>query len=277
MDDLEPLRNITPPPVAARTASSSNLVELICTVCGATFVWKKPSASWPFGSPTECPVCVTAREATEEAERLATMERTVTLERVARYQERGDVGERLRGLSLAQFPVAPHNQTAHRVVLEWRDAAPEDPLILVGPVGSGKTYLAACLYGDLTSDAYLRPTLWVSVPHLLHQMKRGFRDEDERSRVNDTVRWAQQAPILFLDDLGKTHRGQSVSWVEDQLYDIVDARYSNCLPTVVTTEWQAAALKDLVGESVVSRLLHGAWIAGISAPAKPYRRPRENA
>ncbi len=190
-----------------------------------------------------------------------------------------NLGRRLEQAK-ANYVVATHNRDAHEKVVAWLEA-PTGNLIIVGPIGSGKSYLAAWAFLTLLermtdADVLKWPITaprWVSVPRLFAAIRQGYSCDDARRQSEALISDAQRAPVLFLDDCGKAH-SQNLSWVEETLYQIVDPRYSDELPTVVTTEYTGAALRDRVGESVVTRLEHGAVVAGIKRPSTPYRRPR---
>lgn len=195
---------------------------------------------------------------------------------------RAMVGQRLLAASLEMWRDTPANSKAKGVAAGWLES-PTDNLIIVGPIGSGKTYLMACLcralvergwrghstdWGDAERDAY-----WLSAPGWVNQVKRGFRSDDEAYTAENMLALAKSAGVLFLDDLGKVHPGANgVSWLEDQFYGLVDSRYRKSLPTVVTTEWNRDALAERVGSSVVSRLMDGALIAGMDA--YEWRKPQ---
>jgi DNA replication protein DnaC len=195
--------------------------------------------------------------------------------RVSKYERLSMLGARFKGVSFADFQQGPHNEAAAKVANDWvaniddGDSSAGN-LFVHGPIGSGKTFLAACLFRMLQES--MVPALWLSVPHLLADVKAGFKDDDARERTARLYEAAASADVLFLDDLGKTHPGGQASWVEEQLYLFVDKRYVDMLPTVVTTEWSSKVLSERVGESVVTRLETDAMVAGIFRPAVPYRR-----
>ena len=83
---------------------------------------------------------------------------------------------------------------------------------------------------------------------LINDVRRGFSDKEAAREASERISAAIRTPVLFLDDLGKGHPGRDVSWMEEQLYSLIDARYREELPTVVTTEWKAAALVRRVGD-----------------------------
>ncbi|MBN1459027.1 MAG: ATP-binding protein [Armatimonadetes bacterium] len=193
---------------------------------------------------------------------------------VDHYLGRSDLPDRLQMATFATFGRTRGNSQALEVSRRWMELKERPNLIIHGPIGSGKSYLAACVFHGLLERQV--PALWLRAPMLLAQIKRGFRYEDAREQADELCRLAARAELLFLDDLGKTHPGRDVSWVEEQLYLIVDRRYGDMLPTVVTTEWEYELLAERVGESVASRLLEGALLVGLEAPTRPYRQQKED-
>ncbi|MHB1343040.1 MAG: ATP-binding protein [Thermoleophilia bacterium] len=189
------------------------------------------------------------------------------------FAERGHLPRRLAQVSLDIFIESPENRAAHAVSRRWLND-PTCNLLINGTVGSGKTFLGVCLARELSGRDLPIPTLFLSVPKLFEAIKAGYNDPGLRESAERLIRWAKEAPILSLDDLGKTH-GRDTSWIEEQLYLIVDHRYNNEAPIVITTEFESKGLAARVGLSVVSRLSHGALITSLKTPAEPWRRPRE--
>jgi len=230
--------------------SGSETVEVTCERCGEPFEYEQHYVRYleetrPVPVAPVCPAC-------REAERLE-QEASYALRRfeqaMSRYRD-GHLGSRLAGASFAAFQEGPHNAAGLKAAQRWLSADPRPNLLLVGPVQSGKSYLVA-------------------------RIRRGFTDREATVTANRWLDNAETAPVLVLDDLGKVHPGRDVSWVEETFYGIIEARYRDELPTVITTEWKAAVLAERVGESVVSRLKHGAWAVGLDLPPTPYRRTRE--
>jgi DNA replication protein DnaC len=213
-----------------------------------------------------CPACLDAKEQKRRLE-----QKREDFQWVMFHQYRdSDRGSRLGPASFDQFEERPHNGQALTLAKAWLQEARRPNLIIVGPVGSGKSYLAACLYRALV-DQY-EQTYWVNAGTLMAQIRRGFSSRDAAYEAGSRAEKAQTAPFLVLDDLGKVHPGRDVSWVEETFYAIIEARYRNQLPTVVTTEWKTDALAERVGVSVVSRLEAGAWVIGLRKSATSYRR-----
>ena len=265
MSELEHIADVAP------MVSGSERVEAECIRCDKPFAYEKQYAQFlgrpVFALPIRrvCDACEHEEFLEEERE-----EARQAFERAMNRYSRGDRGSRLAHASFASFVEGDHNRGALTTAKAWMDESTRPNLLLVGPIGSGKSFLAACIHNALL--AALQPAYWLNAGALVVEIRRGFGDRDAAARANDRMECASTAPVLVLDDLGKVHPGKDVSWVEETFYTIVEARYRDELPTIVTTEWKSAALAERVGQSVVSRLEDGAWVAGIKQPATAYRK-----
>jgi DNA replication protein DnaC len=59
-------------------------------------------------------------------------------------------------------------------------------------------------------------------------------------------------PLLVLDDLGSE---RVTDWVREQIFLIINSRYEEMLPTVVTTNDTLEELEKHVGQRIISRLM----------------------
>jgi DNA replication protein DnaC len=110
-------------------------------------------------------------------------------------------------------------------------------LLINGPVGTGKTHAAwlAAAEWCASTGTWPRPgnVIFLRVTDLLDAL----RPQDDRAPVR--VRDCQEADLLVLDDLGAEKPSE---WAAERLYMIIDERYVNCLPLIVTTNYPEARL-----------------------------------
>ena len=72
--------------------------------------------------------------------------------------------------------------------------------------------------------------------------------------------------VDMMDDLG---REKGTEWATERLYVLIDHRYANLLPTVVTTNFDLDELVERGYDATVSRLVEGS--AAIRLTASDYR------
>lgn len=102
-------------------------------------------------------------------------------------------------------------------------------LVLSGPVGCGKTHLAAAIANVYVERDKL--VIFSTVPELLDELRTTFAPSNELPyhELFDDIRISD---LLVLDDLGVEH---STPWASDKLFQILNYRYEYRLPTVITT------------------------------------------
>lgn len=128
-------------------------------------------------------------------------------------------------------------------------------LVLAGSKGTGKTHLALAIGWEWFDDGF--NVLFTRVDDLVDWLRQGYDDNTYHKRF-DSIR---RRHLLVLDDLGTE---QAKDWAGERLDRIIDWRYINRLPLVVTTN---AKSEDLA-ERVASRLSDHACslIVQIDAP-----------
>lgn len=118
-------------------------------------------------------------------------------------------------------------------------------LYIWGPLGTGKTRLSASI-GHALVRRGKHGVRFVRSADLLEQELKGESRYDE----------ACSCGYLVLDDLGKEHPSD---WAASVLFGVVDARYSTCRPTVITSNYSIPQLLSRYRgnaqmEAVASRL-----------------------
>ena len=113
---------------------------------------------------------------------------------------------------------------------------PSGWLVIRGPHGSGKTILAAAVSKKCLDSAQV--VFFSHVPDLLDHLRAAFgpSSEAESSKLFDLVK---STPILILDELGNH---STAPWAREKLAQIVNHRYIEELPTVVTSAFPLDAL-----------------------------------
>lgn len=159
-------------------------------------------------------------------------------------------------------------ESAHRWVQDAAAKSEAGNLVLMGPVGTGKTYSAVAA-GCLLATTWRRRSNWLFdftlVSDLMAQLKNfdGGPEKREEAHLKAT-----KANVLVLDDLG---RGKSTEFDAEGLGRILDHRLGEMLPTIITTNvFPKANIIDRFGDHLASRLLGGATLVLIGGPDRRF-------
>ena len=224
-----------------------------CGHCGAEmrFRWAPVADSgwWIPPAPCTCPGAVAAAAAKRtDREREERQRRLVERDRL--LMRSGLPAKYLRA-TFGDAVVTEHNREALAKAREFAERG-AGGLLLSGPVGRGKTYIAACIVNHRLDK--LQWTVFGNVVSLLGRIRRTYDDwsrEDEWDVVNELT----SVPVLVLDDLGKD---RVTDWVEQLLYQVIDTRYRENRALVVTTNLGLRDLRDRypeVGAALISRIV----------------------
>ncbi len=105
-------------------------------------------------------------------------------------------------------------------------------LVLWGRRGNGKTHLCAAVANHLVNAGVA--ALFITMPDLLAALRQAMdlQTNTEQESYSGRLRTFKSAPILILDDLGA--EGNS-DWSDAVLFEVLDYRYRNRLPTMIVT------------------------------------------
>lgn len=138
-------------------------------------------------------------------------------------------------------------------------------LLLQGKYGCGKTHLAAAIANESVLNG-VQP-LFITVPDLLDSLR--FSYDDPRSSFEQRFEKIRNTPLLILDDFGTQN---ATGWAQEKLFQIVNYRYINKLPMVVTTN---LSLNEIEGR-IRSRLEDPELVTRVVINAPDYRRPKDD-
>ncbi len=131
-------------------------------------------------------------------------------------------------------------------------ANPEGWLVLRGPSGAGKTHLAAAIANERIARG--EPVLFTFTPDLLDGLRASYRPAEGEPGFDVLFEQVRTTPLLILDDIDAA---SSSDWPREKLLQIVNARTTAALPTVVT----CLSLAPPLDERIATRLRSGSVLA----------------
>jgi DNA replication protein DnaC len=131
-------------------------------------------------------------------------------------------------------------------------------LLLVGPVGVGKTHLAVAILRELI-DRYQVRGLFYQFGALLRRIQDSYNPISQTSELT-VLQPVFDADVLVLDELGAS---KPTDWVRDTMMQIINTRYNDKRMTIFTTNYNdkrsnekdtSELLEDRIGVPLRSRL-----------------------
>ena len=127
-------------------------------------------------------------------------------------------------------------------------------LMIYGEPGNGKTYLVSSIANRLIQNQI--PAICVSIESLLGRIRETYNRFGKEAE-SDIIRGLQNADLLIIDDLGTE---QISDWSQTRIYNIIEGRYRQGLPLIITTNLDIKAgerhgtLADRYGERTEDRI-----------------------
>ena len=147
-----------------------------------------------------------------------------------------------------------------RYPMEWK--------LLTGPVGVGKTHLAvaAALLREERGDA----VFFTTVSDLLDRLRSAYAP-DSPALPEDLLEQVKTVDLLVLDDFGAE---RSTPFAEEKLFQIINYRYEERLPTAITTSLEFREIESS-RPRLASRLEDREVVMRIPMSGPDYRRGRK--
>ncbi len=238
----------------------------ICSHCGEALEYVELSAPnlgvMQFPKPCKC--AGADSEAQEARRSVLLSESDRTLKDIERLMDYGPQG-RFKARTFSSFKTEDGWQTKFlETVKDYADNFETKlksmrGLLILGSVGAGKTHLSAAVANQLRAKNI--PVVFGTLGYLFERLQNtyDYRPVGERvAHESDIMRLYATVPLLIIDDLGKEpfKTDQAWPWGKAKLYEIVNRRYENGLPMIVTSNiTDIEVLNARTDPGIVSRIL----------------------
>lgn len=200
---------------------------------------------------TYCPHCAKEKNDAEEAEQKRKQELEF-LERRNNNLIKAGVSKRNLGKVFDSFVV--NNEGQHKAleackqfVNDVSNSRPANNMFFIGSVGTGKTHLASSVIQELYDTKSVR---MIRVIELIRILKETWQRGSENTE-RDVIAFFGGLDVLVLDEVGIQFGSETERMF---MFDIINTRYDNMLPTILISNLDINNLKEILGEQAVDRL-----------------------
>lgn len=169
-----------------------------------------------------------------------------------------EIGERFGQRTFANFRVNESNRLGYDRALEIADE-PKRGGYFFGPVGKGKTHLVGAIVNACSANGV--PSIFTTGVRLLDKLRESYnRTGNLREGSADYIGALSRVKVLALDDLGSERFND---WAAERWYALVNQRYENNLPLLVSSNfsptdlflyWKKSGVDETFAKKLVRRI-----------------------
>lgn len=234
---------------AERLAEGDHIGEdglVYCGKCGS-----RKQLRVKFGDKTHVVRCVCKCESKELEEKKRQEEYEEQMRRINRLKEASMMDKKYREVTFDKYEVREENKKVFEMAKKYADRFQDmykknQGLLLYGPVGTGKSFTAACIGNYLLNNA--KPVIMTSFVKIL-------QDIWENDREAEYITILNSASLLIVDDLG-TER--ETDYALEKVYNIIDSRVRANKPMIITSNLELNDMmecEDIRKKRIYDRIL----------------------
>lgn len=234
---------------AERLAEGDRIGEdglVYCGKCGS-----RKQLRVKFGDKTHVVRCVCKCESKELEEKKRQEEYEEQMRRINRMKEASMMDKKYREVTFDKYEVREENKKVFEMAKKYADRFQDmykknQGLLLYGPVGTGKSFTAACIGNYLLNNA--KPVIMTSFVKIL-------QDIWENDREAEYITILNSASLLIVDDLG-TER--ETDYALEKVYNIIDSRARANKPMIITSNLELNDMmecEDIRKKRIYDRIL----------------------
>ena len=163
-------------------------------------------------------------------------------EKVVDAAHRFGLGSRYVNASLSKWSI---NASHAGGILAWVKN-PKDFLVLIGKPNTGKTYFCSAIANFLMEQRHV--VKYYNSHRFIEEIQRAISKD---ILAYDVVNKMASYDFFILDDLGSS---LNTDWQKEMFLDLIDQRYSNSKPTIITSNLNESDLKEVLGERTSRRI-----------------------
>lgn len=251
------LEKITPNVIPARKRMiidnmPNELEKSVCSKHGEYEFKYTPHIGVGFLRMSSCMECVKDRDRLIESE-LVRLSKEAKAK--ANEQKMIDSGISKRNLGKTFVSYTAETQEQAKAKALWQEFADSVSngvavrnLITCGSVGVGKTHLASSAVNQITLSG--KSCRLIKIIDLIRQFKSTWSKDSDKTE-QDFLDFYTTIPALIIDEVGVQFGSDTEKMI---VFDIIDGRYNNMLPTALISNLALPDVQELIGERAIDRL-----------------------
>jgi DNA replication protein DnaC len=237
----------------------------LCPICGKPL---RVGILNLFGKEQEykitCPCVVEKRKADEQADK--EYKRRLY---IADLRRDSGLPHKWENVTFENFEPRKGTERAYKACCNYTEQFPSLQsrgigMYLYGTSGSGKTRLAASIANKLLDKGV--SVKWWNVTSLYFTIQGTFKGDGNSQEILDGC---TNAGLLILDDMGAEKPSE---WTMATMYDILNTRIDDVLPTIITSNLKLEELASKADPRVISRISDKSIFPHLANEAADYRR-----
>ncbi|MGN0400004.1 MAG: ATP-binding protein [Blautia sp.] len=173
------------------------------------------------------------------------------MRRINRLKEASMMDKKFRGVTFEKYEVRNENEKAFRMAKKYAEKFQDmfgknQGLLLYGPVGTGKSFTAACIANYLLDHE--KSVIMTSFVKILQDIWESDKEAEYITILNS-------ASLLIIDDLG-TER--DTDYALEKVYNIIDSRVRANKPMIITSNLELEDMmncEDIRKKRIYDRIL----------------------
>lgn len=222
--------------------------------------------------------CICECEEHERAKREDERKKNERCEAIKQLQSASLIGEEYKGVTFENTETGRSESFNKAYALcktyceqaEWFRQRGQG-VYLYGALGCGKTHLAACMANSLIKQC--KPVLFTNFFKIMQLIR---NEKTKNGKESDILDKLAVVEYLFIDDIGaeRVSANGEETWVQEYIFNILNDRLSNRMPTIFTSNYGLKELRDKRGlqPRICDRIARIVGTAAVKIEAPNYRR-----
>jgi DNA replication protein DnaC len=205
--------------------------------CGKCHTKKQTRVS--LGGKERIVPCLCHCEAEKMEEEKKEQERKQEMIRIEQLRQASLMPGKFRNITFRDYRKRPENERAFRIAIAYVKQFAQNEknnygLLFYGPVGTGKSFTAACIANALLEQDI--SVVMTSFVKILQEIGPGSGVDE-----GEYIRGLNRARLLIIDDLGAE---RSTDYAQEKVYNIIDSRVRANKPMILTTNLKMSEMLE---------------------------------